>query len=97
MHHTIMKTKLRTKVVSGEMEGRIKCSISWTSPLVADDEAEVGVLLRTKLSSLSAKLYIDQAFGAQYACERPRLNGNNRAKSWGIWPWKTILLTLKAT
>lgn len=37
-------------------------------------------------NDLSKALYSAQKFGAQYAWFNPRVKGNSRERTWGIWP-----------
>lgn len=71
-----MNITVSANVTTGLIDGNITWSNSWTNPDEVD-ALELGHRF-TIHNTLSAKLYKAQKLGAQYACERPRLNGNNR-------------------
>lgn len=74
-----MEATVSSSVTQGGILGRTSVAVDPTSPLV-----EVGTLDRifsNLAKTKSANMYRDQALGAQYACTRPLLNGNNRETS----------------
>lgn len=90
--HGIIAVNVTRKVVDGWIVGRNWWSNSCTNPPVLDVDAFDGIFNRID-AILSAILYSAQKFGAQYAWQRPRLNGKRRDKTWNckkkLWKYST--------